>query len=388
MQFSRPAMAARESLIRQIGNVAETVDKPYKLYFGESDMPTPEFICQAATEAMRQGHTFYTPTAGYMDLRQAIVDKFDEVHGVRYEPTEVVCTAGGVMAIGHAIRALVEPGDNVVIVEPGWPVFSSILTLIGAEARTAALRPNGDHFELDLDQVRSQVDARTKMLIVNSPSNPTGWIISEAEQRALWALALEHDFVILSDEVYDRIVFDRPVAPSFAAIATDHDHLIVINSFSKTYNMTGWRLGYAMTSEPLARLMTKLQEFTVANPSSMVQRAGIVALRDGEPYIQEIREKYRRQRDLVMDTLRTIPDLTLPTPMGGFYAFPKVEGLEDSLAFAKELLRETRVGMAPGIAFGSAGEGYMRLCFAASEAVLLPALEGFRHFVEARTLRV
>jgi aspartate/methionine/tyrosine aminotransferase len=382
MRLSRPATQANESLIRQIGNLAEKVDKPFKLYFGESDLETPEFICQAASEAMRSGHTFYTPTAGYMELRRAIVEKFEQVHGVRYEPAEVICTAGAVMAINHAIHALVEPGDNVVIVEPGWPVFASILTLIGAEGRSAALRRTDGGFALDLDQVRSVIDSRTRMLIVNSPSNPTGWIISEAEQKALWALALEHDFVILSDEVYDRIVFDRPVAPSFASVATDKDHLVVVNSFSKTYNMTGWRLGYALTSERLTKLMTKLQEFVVSNPAAMVQRAGIVALRDGDDYVQEIRGRYARQRELVMDALRTMPNLSLPEPMGGFYAFPEVVGLKDSLAFAKKLLTETRVGMAPGIAFGSAGEGYMRMCFAASDSVLVPALERFKGFLE------
>ena len=382
MRLSRPAVEARESLSRQIGNTAEQVEKPYKLYFGESDMQTPEFICQAATEAMKQGHTFYTPTAGYMDLRKAIVEKFQQVHGVRYEPTEVICTAGAVMAISHAIHALVEPGDNVVIVEPGWPVFASILTMIGAEGRSAALRRTDGGFELDMDQLKSVIDARTKMLIVNSPSNPTGWIISEKEQRALLELAAKHDFVILADEVYDRIVFDRPVAPSFATVAPDKENLVVINSFSKTYNMPGWRLGYALSNERLIKLMTKMQEFVVSNPAAMVQRAGIVALKDGDPYVKEIREKYAKQRQLVMDSLRTVPNLSLPEPMGGFYAFPEVVGLKDSLAFAKRLLLETGVGMAPGIAFGPAGEGYMRMCFAASDKVLVPALEKFKGFVE------
>jgi aspartate/methionine/tyrosine aminotransferase len=382
MRLSRPAVEARESLIRQIGNTAEQVEKPYKLYFGESDMQTPEFICQAATEAMKAGHTFYTPTAGYLELRKAIVEKFQQVHGVRYEPTEVICTAGAVMAISHAIHALVEPGDNVIIVEPGWPVFASILTMIGAQGRAAALRRTNGGFELDMDHLKSVIDSRTRMLIVNSPSNPTGWIISEAEQRALLELAAKHDFVILADEVYDRIVFDRPVAPSFATVAPDKENLVVINSFSKTYNMTGWRLGYALSNERLIKLMTKMQEFVVSNPASMVQRAGIVALEEGDPYVKEIRELYAKQRQLVMDTVRTVPNLSLPDPMGGFYAFPEVRGLKDSLSFAKKLLLETGVGMAPGIAFGPAGEGYMRMCFAASDKVLVPALEKFKGFLE------
>jgi aspartate aminotransferase len=382
MHLSKPAVEASESLIRQIGNLAQQVEQPLKLYFGESDQQTPEFICQAASEAMRQGHTFYTPTNGYLELRQAIVEKFEEVHGAKYDPSEVVCTAGGVMAIAHTMRALVGRGDNAIIVQPGWPVFDSILTLQEAEARYASLVRNGDGYELDLDEIKSRVDKRTRMLIVNSPSNPTGWIISEAEQHALLELAAKHDFVIMSDEVYDRIVFDRPNAPSFATVAPNHDNLVVINSFSKTYNMTGWRLGYALTNDRLAKLMTKLQEFVVSNPVAFVQRAGIVALRDGEPYVKEIRENYAKQRALALEKLKSIQNVSLPEPMGGFYAFPQVAGLKDSLSFAKKLLLDKQVGMAPGIAFGQAGEGYMRLCFAASEKVLAPALDRFKAFVE------
>jgi aspartate/methionine/tyrosine aminotransferase len=382
MNYSRQALEAKDSLIRQISIVAEKVDKPFKLYFGESDMTTPEFICRAAYEALQQGHTFYTNSAGYLELREEIVKKFNDVHGVQYKPTEVVCSGGAVMAIHMSIRACVDPGDNVIVISPTWPVFSSIVSLIGAEVRAVPLTETDDGFVLDLDRIRSAVDSRTRMLIVNSPSNPTGWVISEGEQRALWDLARENDFVILSDEVYDRIVFDRESAPSFARVATDKDHLIVINSFSKTYNMTGWRLGYALTSETLARLITKLEEFIMSNPSAMVQRAGIVALRDGEAYVREIREKYAKQRQQTIDKLRSVPNVKLPVPLGGFYAFPKLEGLQDSLSFAKKLLLESRVGMAPGIAFGNAGEGYMRMCFAASDAVLLPALDRFKEFVQ------
>lgn len=382
MQYSKQALAAKDSLIRQISMVAETVEKPFKLYFGESDMATPEFICRAAYEALQQGHTFYTNTAGYLELRQAIAAKFHEVHGIEYKPTEIVCTGGAVMAIHMAIRGCVDPGDNVIVVTPTWPVFASIITLFGAETRAVPLEETETGFSLNIDRIREVIDKRTRMLILNSPSNPTGWVISEAEQRALWDLALKHDFTILADEVYDRIIFDRPSAPSFARVATDKDHLVVINSFSKTYNMTGWRLGYALTNEKLAALMTKLGEFIISNPPSMVQRAGIVALRDGEPYVKEIREKYTRQRQVAIDKLRAIPQVKLPIPQGGFYAFPKVEGLHDSVAFAKKMLTETRVGMAPGIAFGASGEGYMRLCFAASDAVLVPALDRFKEFIQ------
>ena len=382
MHLSKQALGAKDSLIREMSIVAQQVENPYKLYFGESDMATPEFICRAAYEALREGHTFYTPTPGYDDLREAIAAKFLEVHGVEYEPAEVLCAAGAVMAIFLTIRSLTDPGDNVVIVEPTWPVFASIVTLMGAESRAVPLAEGKDCFILDQDRVRDAVDRRTRMLIINSPGNPTGWVISRKEQESLLNLALEYDFVILADEVYDRIIFDRPAAPTFAAVATDHDHVVVINSFSKTYNMTGWRLGYALASEQLVELMAKLEEFVVSNPPAMAQRAAIVALRDGEPYVREIREKYARRRQVAIDKLKAIPQVTLPDPVGGFYAFPKLEGLHDSLSFAKKLLLEARVGMAPGIAFGQSGEGYMRMCFAASEETLVPALDNFKAFIE------
>ena len=382
MRLSRQAVGAKDSLIRQMSLVADQVDNPYKLYFGESDMATPEFICRAAYEALQAGHTFYTPTPGVDELREAIAAKFKEVHNVEYSPAQVVCAAGAVNVIFLTIRSLIDPGDNVVIIEPTWPVFASITTLMGAEARTVPLATSGGEFVLDLDRLRAAIDSRTRMMIINSPGNPTGWMIRREEQEAVWEMALEHDFVILSDEVYDRIVFDQAVAPTFAAVATDTEHLVVVNSFSKTYNMTGWRLGYALASEELVNLIAKLEEFVISNSPAMAQQAGITALRDGESYVQEIREKYTTRRQVAIEGLQAIPQVSLPIPAGGFYAFPKLEGLHDSFGFAKKLLLEARVGMAPGIAFGESGEGYMRMCFAASEEVLVPALANFKTFIE------
>jgi len=219
------------------------------------------------------------------------------------------------------------------------------------------------------------------MLVVNSPSNPTGWVISRTEQEALWQLAIEHDFVILSDEVYERIVFEGAIAPSFARVATDREHLLVVNSFSKTYNMTGWRLGYALGGQKLVSLMTKIEEFIISSPPSMVQQAGIAAIREGEPYIEQIRAEYASRRQKVVDSLRRIPGISLPEPAGAFYAFPQIEGLEDSMKFARRLLDERRVGVAPGRAFGPDGEGYIRLSFSVSGEVLDPALELFAAYV-------
>jgi aspartate/methionine/tyrosine aminotransferase len=383
-----------ESPMVQIATIAESMPGSLKLCYGESDLPTPRFIIDAMTEAALAGHTFYTHTAGSRELRQAISDKVFELHQVRYDVAEIIATVGGTMAIYAAIRACVGHGDNAVIVSPGYAIFSNAVIMAGGEPRLASLALPENRFILDLDRVRAAIDANTRMLIVNSPSNPTGWVISQDEQRALADIAERHDLVILADEVYERLVYgDEPlgsflqesdsyqVAPSFARVIADRDRLIVVNSFSKTYNMTGWRLGWAQSSERIIRTMTKAAEFITSNPAAMVQQAGIVALRDGEPYIAELRGQYAQRRAQVKAALESIPGVTLPDPQGAFYAFPKCSFITDSTAFTAELLRETGVALAPGAGFGRDGERYIRICFASTEATVGAALARLRSFV-------
>jgi aspartate/methionine/tyrosine aminotransferase len=243
---------------------------------------------------------------------------------------------------------------------------------------------DGRRFSLDLDRLERAIDGHTRLLVVNSPSNPTGWTITEAEQHALAAIAARHDVVILSDEVYERLTFDTPIAPSLARVIENKDRLIVVNSFSKTYNMTGWRLGWAQSSEPVVRALYKAAEFITSNPTAIVQQAGIVALRDGEAYVRDLRAHYARRRTQVIEALSSLPGVTLPEPRGAFYAFPRIDGLTDSTTFTSELLRTTGVALAPGVAFDESGEGSVRMCFAASEATVTDALARVRRFVTAR----
>jgi aspartate aminotransferase len=291
------------------------------------------------------------------------------------------------MAIFLAIRACVGTGDNAVVISPAYAIFTNAVTLIGGEPRAVPLTLDGHRFRLDVDRVRHAIDGRTRMLVVNSPSNPTGWRMTVDEQRAICELAEQHDLTILADEVYERLVFDVPIAPSFARVAANarnsanYDRLLVVNSFSKTYNMTGWRLGWAQGSERMIRLMYKAAEFMTSNAAAMVQQAGIVALRDGEPYVHELREHYAKRRTQVLDALGSMPGVSVPDPEGAFYAFPRIAGLDNSTAFTAELLRQTGVALAPGVAFGPAGEGYVRLCFAATEQTLAEALARFRDFM-------
>ncbi len=381
MRLRSEVLNVVESPLVQIATMAERTPGALKLCYGESDVPTPDFICRAADEAIRAGHTCYTHTAGCAELRETIAAKVFDLHRVTYRPSEVMSTVGASMAIFLAIRACIGPGDNALVISPTYAIFTNGVILAGGEPRAVPLTRDSQRFRLDVDRVRDAIDERTRLIVVNSPSNPTGWVMSVDEQRALSELAERHDLMILADEVYERIVFDAPVAPSFARVVDDSARLIVVNSFSKTYNMTGWRLGWAQASERLIRLMYTAAEFITSNPAAMVQQAGIAALRDGDPYVDGLRAHYAKRRAQVLDALADVPGVSVPEPEGAFYAFPQIAGLHDSAAFTADLLRHTGVALAPGVAFGAAGEGYVRLCFAATETMLTDALARLRQYL-------
>jgi aspartate/methionine/tyrosine aminotransferase len=382
----RPELSAVvESPLVQIATAAEAMPGSIKLCYGESDTPTADFICRAADAAARAGHTFYTHPAGAPELREAIAGKILELQGVSYRPSEVMATVGGTMAIHVALRALVGRGDNAVVVSPAYAIYVNSVVMSGGEPRLVPLSANGAQFSLDLDRVERAIDANTRVLVVNSPSNPTGWMMTEDEQRGLAAIAAHRGVAVLSDEVYERLTFDTPIAPSMARYLDDKDRLIVVNSFSKTYNMTGWRLGWAQASESIIRTLYKAAEFITSNPTSIVQQAGIVALRDGEDYVRDLRAHYAARRAQVMVALRSLPGVICPEPRGAFYAFPHFAGAADSTTFAADLLQATGVALAPGAAFGPSGEGSIRLCFAASEATIAEALGRLvRHLKDGR----
>ena len=346
-----------------------------KLCYGESDLPTPRFIIDAANRAALGGHTFYTHTAGYRELRHAIADKVSALHRVHYEDSEIMVTVGASMAIFAAIRACIGPGDNAVIVTPAYAIYANAVTMCGGEPRCAALEPSADGFTLDIDCVRRAIDDHTRMLIINSPSNPTGWMVTSGEQRGLLELAAERGIRVLADEVYEHMTYGMPLAPSFARIAEDKEQLIVVNSFSKTYCMTGWRLGWAQASERLIHVMTTGVEFMTSNASAPVQQAGITALRDGDPYVAELRAHLAARRAQAVAGLSGMSGVRIAPPRGSFFAFFTVEGVSDSASFALEILRETGVALAPGSAFGPGGEGYLRLCFASSEETIAESLD-------------
>lgn len=377
--IERSALELPASSIREIAKLAEGVPGALKLFFGESNVPTPRFLRDAAKKALDEGYTFYTANAGYAELREAISEKERELHGVSYSPDEIVVTGGGVMAIYLAARACFPRGAKVAVVSPSWPNIPAIVRMVGAEAVEVPLVPAGDKWELDADALERGCRGAAG-LVVNSPSNPTGWVASDEEMERIARAAVDNDLVLLADEVYERLHYGASPR-SFCELDGLRPRLVLVNSFSKTYCMTGWRVGYACCPEDLARVVAKLQEYVASHAPSVSQRAAIVALRSGEGFIEECRERYLRARELCVRELGSIEGVETVPPAGTFYVFPRLEGVRDSFEFAKALLLEKGVGVAPGSAFGECGEGYLRLCIAVDEETLREALARLGRFV-------
>lgn len=374
------------SRIRELAEMAMSMDGVLRLYFGESNLPTPEYIKQAAFRAMEQGYTFYTENAGLPSLRRAIADYYGRLQGVEIDPTsEIVVTASGVQALQVAIRCLLDPGDEALVLTPAWPNGSSIVAMANGVPRQVAHPLCGGRYGVDFDALDAARTPRTRMLLYTSPSNPLGWVATDAEQTALLEFARRHRLWLLADEVYDRLFYAAPrlgiPVPSILKKATRDDAVVVVQSFSKSYCMTGWRLGWLVAPPALAQKATQLNEFIVSHAPSFTQKAGETALAEGEPELFRMIERLKQNRDLCLEALTGMPGVTVPAPDGAFYVFPRMEGLTDSFGFCKRLLEEQRVGLAPGVAFGAGGEGSVRLCYAADRSVLEPALDRLARFL-------
>jgi aspartate aminotransferase len=376
------------SRIRELAEIAMSMDGVLRLYFGESNLPTPDFIKRAAVQAMAEGYTFYTENAGLPSLRRAIAAHYRRLHGVDLDPaSEIVVTASGVQALNVAIRCVVGPGDEAMVLSPVWPNGPSNVAMANAVARQIPHILCGNRYRVDFGTLAAAITPRTRVLVYTSPSNPLGWVATEGEQGQLLDFARLHDLWLIADEVYDRIFYAGPglgrPAPSILAKATRDDAVIVIQSFSKSYCMTGWRLGWLVARRDMAAKATQLNEFIISHAASFAQRAGEIALAEGEEELSRMIRRLRENRDLCLGALGGLAGVTVPAPEGAFYVFPRIDGLADSFAFCKRLLEETRVGLAPGVAFGPGGEGSVRICYAAERAVLEPALERLCRFLHA-----
>jgi aspartate/methionine/tyrosine aminotransferase len=382
---SSSALAVAPSRIRELAEIAMTMEGVQKLYFGESNLPTPQFLKQAAADALAAGFTTYTPNAGLLSTREALAAYYHQRHGVTLDPSrEIIVTSSGVQALNLSIGCLLDPGDEALILTPAWPNASSIVTMNQARAVEMAQPLAGDRYGIDFAALEAAVGPRTRFLMYTSPSNPLGWVSTRQDQERLLAFTRKHGLWLLADEVYERLTYGPAnPEPSILRLATREDAVIVAQSFSKSYCMTGWRLGWLVGRADLIAKATQRNEFIVSCAPGFVQKVGEVALRDGEPFIAELLAMLRANRDYCVRELRSMPGVTVPEPDGAFYLFPRIAGLTDSFAFAKRLLLETKVGLAPGVAFGNGGEGSVRLCYAVERPILETALAALRRFLAA-----
>ena len=376
MPVVRPANAEMQTQrIGEVSRIAIGDPDVIPLWFGEPDLDTPEFIRQAAIDAMQAGQTRYVNKRGIPELRQAILDYTQSQFGIGLDPERITVTGSGMTAIMIATETLVNNGDNVVLVSPIWPNIFYCVQTMGGETRHVRLDQTEAGWQLDLDKLFDACDERTKAIFIASPSNPTGWLMEPDQQRAVLDFCRERGIWIIADEVYHRIVYDRPVAPSFLSITEPDDALYIIHSMSKAWCMTGWRCGWLVHPADLGDRMGDLSGINNTGATSFVQHAAAAAIRGGEDFVVEMVERCRRGRDVVHQRLGGMERINLAAPKAAFYAFPEIIGLEDDLEFAKKLVREPRVGLAPGSAFGPGNEGYLRLCFAKSEEQLSDAMD-------------
>ena len=352
------------SKIREVADGALGRDDVLAFWFGESDETTPEFIRTAAVRSLEAGETFYSHNLGLAKLREALARYASALHGP-VSVDRIAVTSSGVSALMLTMQALVGDGDEVVAVVPVWPNLTAQPAILGARVVRLPLRVEAGAWRLDLDELRRLVTGTTRVFLVNSPNNPTGWTLGREEQQAVLAHCRGTGTWIVADEVYERIYFgDAAAAPSFLDIAEAGDRLIVVQSFSKTFLMTGWRLGWIVHPPGCGPAFAKLIEFNTSCAPVFVQRAGLAALAEADAFVPGLVARLRRCRDTLLPRLAALPGVTVAVPSGGMYAFFSVEGQGDSLALAKRLVTEAGVGLAPGSAFGPEGEGWLRWCFA------------------------
>ncbi|MEW9584667.1 pyridoxal phosphate-dependent aminotransferase [Paraburkholderia sp. DGU8] len=390
--------ALRSSQIREVANAGFGVENVLPFWFGESDRVTPAFIRDAASSALGVGATFYTHNLGMAPLRAALANYVSNLHGAT-SPDQVAVTSAGVNALMLASQLVVGAGDRVVAVTPLWPNLVEIPKILGAHVETVALGYGERGWQLDVGQLLAALTPDTKMLLINSPNNPTGWVMSREEQRTVLAHCRRHGIWIVADEVYERLYYGdadhgdadsanaltggarAPAAPSFLDLAARDERVICVNSFSKTWLMTGWRLGWIVAPSGLMDDLAKLVEYNTSCAPSFVQRAGIAAVEQGECFTAELVRDLKASRDHLVRALRAVPGVDVKAPPGAMYLFFAMPGASRSLELCKALVREVGLGVAPGSAFGPQGEGFVRWCYACDTARLDDGVERLQRFL-------
>jgi aspartate/methionine/tyrosine aminotransferase len=352
------------------------------LQLGEPDFDTPQNIVDAAVEALRSGWTHYGPAAGDPELRAAISTYIARSRDAHYTPEQVIVTPGGKPIMFYLMLALLESGDEAICPDPGFPIYRSMIEFSGAKAVPLPLREERE-FRLDVQELAGLITPRTRLLIINSPANPTGGVLGRAEIDAIADLAIRHDLIVLADEIYSELLYDGEHV-SIASLPGMAERTVILDGFSKTYAMTGWRLGYGLFPESLVEPITTLMVNSNSCTNVATQRAGIEALEGPQDAVGKFREAFRRRRSLIVDGLNDIPGVSCVKPAGAFYAFPNISSFGmSSDEFERKLLNEFGVAAVSGTSFGAAGEGYLRISYATSEDNLREALSRIRQAAEA-----
>ncbi len=371
----RPEIKALpESGIVELVNYARNKQGLIQLWIGEGDQPTPSFISEAAMKALKDGETFYTYQRGIPRLRKALGDYLSRTYKTTIDPERTFVTIGGMQAITETIQLLVNPGDEVIVPSPCWPNIAAAVEIMAGKVKPVPLTFGNRGWTLDIERVMEACGPRTKAIFVNSPGNPTGWTMSREEQRAMLEFARKRGLWIIADEVYGRLVYEGTAAPSFLQIADPDERVIVVNTFSKNWAMTGWRIGWIVASKQLGQVYENLVQYNTSGVPTFLQYGATAALEQGDEFLAAMVARVRKSRDMVTDTFARLPKVRYAPPAGAFYAFFSVDGEPDARKLAIRLIDEANIGLAPGTAFGPGAPNFLRLCFAGSPDRLGEAL--------------
>lgn len=366
MLLDRVSATARnldESDIVAIMNHARDKEGLIPLWVGEGDMPTPQFIVDAANTSLANGETFYTWQRGIPELRQALADYHSRIHGIANQSERFFVTGSGMQSIQLSLQALVEAGDEVIMTTPCWPNIHAATQVVGGSPVHVELDFSEDGWSLDLQKMFAAVTSKTRVIFINSPSNPTGWVASTEQLREILEFARQRGIWILADEVYSRFVYEAECAPSFYDVIEDDDRVIFVNTFSKNWAMTGWRAGWISAPPELGQVIENLIQYSTSGVASFIQRGAVAALEGGEDLIAMQQSRARQNRDVMCAGLRSTEKVRLAVPDGAFYLFFKVDGFPNSKKLAMKLIDEAGVGVAPGTGFYTGGAEYLRICY-------------------------
>lgn len=383
--LSPRALEAPESGIVELVNYARGREGLIPLWVGEGDLPTPDFIARAASEALLSGETFYTWQRGIPELRAALSRYYARRFGAALPAEHFYVVGSGMQAIKIGLEALVSPGDDIVYLTPAWPNFAAAAALSGARPLAVPLDFAGGRWRIDLDRVEAAVTPKTRVLFVNTPSNPTGWTATREDLAALIAIARRHDLWIMADEIYALYHYaGAGRAPSFLDVMEEGDRILFVNSFSKNWSMTGWRIGWIVAPPQMGQVIENLVQYSTSGVPQFLQRGAVAALDEGDAFVQANVDKAARNRDLLCDALIATNRVETLKPDGALYAFLKIDGVTDSRRAALDIVDRTGVGLAPGTAFGPGGELFMRACFLRDPVQVADAAERLARYIAAR----